>query len=156
MATKSFVSIDKSPNLCVECPTLQMQPAVFWGREFASVLQLRLNVFPCLSCQPLGSRHLPLKRAVPPFVTGAHSVAHGGRLSNGRRLLATEAGSFAVDAVVVMTAFEPRVLEPRLLLWSSDSSVRHPALLQVMTPHWVLLAFVSLRNSGMPGSCHLR
>lgn len=84
---------------------------------------------------------MPLRRAVPPFATGAHKVVHDGSLSKGRGLLVSKAGDFAVVAPVAVTAFKPKVLEPRLLLWSSVSFFRRSAAALSDSHHYDLSAF---------------
>lgn len=83
-------------------PYCELQNAAYGvpGREalVRAPHQLWFNVFqfPFLSWQLWKNRHLVLRKVVPPFVTGNRTVVHDIGSSDGRGLLAWEAGNFAV------------------------------------------------------------
>lgn len=92
---------------------------------------LNMFHFPFWSQQPSGSRYLDLKTMIPPFVTGAMQLFMVARLSNGRGLLALEAGDFALAGLISgflspgcccrAASWSGVLLSPQVMITTSDS-----------------------------------
>lgn len=135
----------------------KMQPTVFQGGKLLSGLLTSCGsmFFSSPSCHGSFGKvgtwfseewylHLSLETAQL-FMTLGHQMAEGfwhGKLG----IL-----QFCCEGV---TAFEPRVSKPRLVLESSQAFVEHPAVVTSKAPHWALLHLISLRYSGMNRSCN--